>query len=220
MRLTDKVVTEMQPDLPPSDDKVIDFYFDFVSPFGYFASLLIDELAERQGFSTRWHSMLIGVSVLKVMGMKPLLDTPLKGPYTVRDAERHARLHGIHLGRRIDAPIVNPKPAGMAFHWVKQHDDLASKAFARAVFSAYWIKGEDISDVAVLGRALGAVNPDAQYGVDELTGAEAAQLLRSAVDASLQRGVFGSPFFIVKGEPFFGVDKLPTLERWLTCGGW
>lgn len=207
---------------PPLDphDKTIDFYFDFVSPFGYFASLLIDDLAERHGWHTRWHAMLIGVSVLKVMGMKPLLDTPLKGPYTVRDAERHARLHGISLGRRIDGPIVNPKPAGMAFHWLTQHDGGCSKAFARAVFDAYWVQGQDISDATVLGRALANANPDAPYGVNELTGLDAAQFLRSAVDASLQRGVFGSPFFIANGEPFFGVDKLSTLERWISCGGW
>lgn len=220
MKLTPDVARDMPPNLPSSPDKTIDFYFDFVSPFGYFASLLIDELAEQYGWHTRWHAMLIGVSVLKVMGMKPLLETPLKGPYTVRDAERHARLHGIHLGRRIDAPIVNPKPAGMAFHWVAQHDGGCSKAFARAVFDAYWVQGQDISNPAVLGCALAAVNPDAGYGVDELASADAAQLLRSAVDASLQQGVFGSPFFLVNGEPFFGVDKLPTLEKWISRGGW
>ena len=69
------------------------FHFDFISPFGYFASLRIEELAARHGRTVEWHPMLLGVSVMKAMGLKPLLDTPLKGPYTERDVLRYARLH-------------------------------------------------------------------------------------------------------------------------------
>jgi 2-hydroxychromene-2-carboxylate isomerase len=57
------------------------FYFDFISPFGYFASLRIEALAARHGRLVEWHAMLLGVSVMKVMGLKPLLDTPVKGDY-------------------------------------------------------------------------------------------------------------------------------------------
>ena len=64
------------------------FYFDFISPFGYFASLRIEDLAARHGRSVEWHAMLLGVAVLKVMGLKSLLDTPLKGDYIRRDAKR------------------------------------------------------------------------------------------------------------------------------------
>jgi hypothetical protein len=41
----------------------IQFHFDFISPFGYFASLRIDELARRHGREVEWTSMLLGVSV-------------------------------------------------------------------------------------------------------------------------------------------------------------
>jgi 2-hydroxychromene-2-carboxylate isomerase len=40
------------------------------------------------------------------------------------------------------------------------------------------------------------------------------------VDDSIRCGVFGSPFFIVDGEPFFGVEKLSVVEDWLATGGW
>jgi 2-hydroxychromene-2-carboxylate isomerase len=32
--------------------------------------------------------------------------------------------------------------------------------------------------------------------------------------------VFGSPFFIVDGEPFWGHDHLDQVERWMATGGW
>jgi 2-hydroxychromene-2-carboxylate isomerase len=32
--------------------------------------------------------------------------------------------------------------------------------------------------------------------------------------------VFGSPFFVADGEPFWGVDRIPMLEEWVRKGGW
>ena len=43
---------------------------------------------------------------------------------------------------------------------------------------------------------------------------------RREVDAALAAGVFGSPFFVVDGEAFWGVDRLPMLEDWIRTGGW
>ena len=44
--------------------------------------------------------------------------------------------------------------------------------------------------------------------------------MRCEVDASLEQGVFGSPFIIVDDEPFWAVEKMDLLEDWLTRGGW
>ena len=41
-----------------------------------------------------------------------------------------------------------------------------------------------------------------------------------AVDEAVARGAFGSPFFIVDGEPFWGSDRMDQLERWIATGGW
>ena len=39
-------------------------------------------------------------------------------------------------------------------------------------------------------------------------------------DQALEKNIFGSPFFIVDGEPFWGVDRVPMLEDWIRTGGW
>lgn len=43
---------------------------------------------------------------------------------------------------------------------------------------------------------------------------------RKEVDAAIAAGVFGSPYFVVDGEPFWGVDRMPMLEDWVRRGGW
>lgn len=200
----------------------IEFYFDFISPFGFFASLRIDALAARYGREADWRSMLIGVSILKVMGLKPVTETPLKGAYAKRDAERYCRRHGIVLSPPLgpERTPSSPLAAGRAFHWLKRHRPEAAKPVARAILAAYWQQGVDIGPPETVVRLAAEAGADPAALAEGLASGEAAALLRAAVEESLAAGVFGSPFFIVDGEPFFGVEKMELLEEWLATGGW
>jgi 2-hydroxychromene-2-carboxylate isomerase len=39
--------------------------------------------------------------------------------------------------------------------------------------------------------------------------------LRGTVADAVARGIFGSPFIVVDGEPFWDADRLHIVERWL-----
>jgi 2-hydroxychromene-2-carboxylate isomerase len=198
----------------------IAFYFDFISPFGWFASKSIEALAARHGRRVDWNAMLLGVSVMKVMGLKPLLETPLKGGYTKRDIARHARLHRMPLARSLDAPIPDPLPAARSFWWAKSTAPGSEVELAKRIYSAMWVQAADIGAAAVLEPLVRDSGLDAERWHKALTDGSAAAALRAAVERSLAAGVFGSPFFIVDGEPFWGVDKLALVDRWLETGGW
>jgi 2-hydroxychromene-2-carboxylate isomerase len=205
----------MQNSTPP-----IDFYFDFLSMYGYFASLRIDALAARHGREVRWHSMLLGVSVMKTMGLKPLLDTPLKGDYVIGDTARYARRHGLTLSRQVTDLMMDPRAAARGFYWVRRNHPGQEAAFARAAFASYWRDGVDLSapqQVAGLGGAVGVASQELLSGIES---DQARSDLRDAVAASLEKGVFGSPFFMVGEEKFWGSDRLELVDEWLTSGGW
>jgi len=53
--------------------------------------------------------MLLGVSVLKVMGLKSILSTLLKGDYIRREFARYVRRHGLVLKRQPDYPFMDPR---------------------------------------------------------------------------------------------------------------
>jgi 2-hydroxychromene-2-carboxylate isomerase len=196
------------------------FYFDFISPFGYFASLRIDDLARRYDREVDWNSMLVGVSVLKVMGLPPIVELPLKGPYVINDALRYARQHRVPFHRGAFLPVSRPLNAGRAFAWARQVDPVRAKRLAGRIFESYFVRCLDIADDEVLKACLD--ESELSWSAFESARARgtAAGLLRRNVDDSLRCGVFGSPFFIVDGESFFGVEKLPVVEDWLATGGW
>jgi len=192
----------------------IDFYFDFSSPYGYLASTEIDALAARHGRSVTWRPFVLGAA-FKLTGQRALTEQPLRGDYARRDFARSARLLGV--------PFKLPDPfpffalaASRACYWLEEPSQ--AKALAKAVYHAAFGEGRDITPVPVvaeIARGLGI------QGLEQGLEQPATKAgLRDATDQALARGVFGSPFFIVDGEPFWGHDRLDQLDRWLATGGW
>ena len=197
----------------------VEFYFDFISPYAYLGSSQIDALAERYGRQVDWRPVLIGVTILKIMGMKPLLQTPLKGDYLYRDAPRVARLLGVPF-RHHGLKGVNSLATSRAYLWLKSRDAELARRYARAVFRTLWVESRDITSAEIaadLGETLGV--PRAEL-VSAIESDEAKQLLKTAVDAAVAKGVFGVPYFIADGEPIWGGDRLWMLEHWLARGSW
>ena len=188
----------------------IDFYFDFSSPYGYLASRKIEELAARRGRSVAWHAMLLGVA-FKVTGAAPLPMVPLKGEYSMRDFVRSARFHGIAYNPPSPFP-VSTVAACRAFY--SMSSDKAA-AFAKAGLVAYFVDGINIGEAENVVRVAASVGCDADEVRAALSDQAVKDRTKAAVDAALARGVFGSPYVIVDGEPFWGLDRFAQIDRWL-----
>ncbi|HUJ01565.1 MAG TPA: 2-hydroxychromene-2-carboxylate isomerase [Usitatibacter sp.] len=196
----------------------VDFYFEFSSPYGYVASELADGIERRIGRALRWRPILLG-PIFKITGQAPLTNVPLKGDYAKRDFARSARLHGVAY-RQPDRFPIGTVAACRAFYSLDERDEPGARSFAKSLYRAYFVDNRNIGDTATMLQ----VARDAGFDSDALASAiEAPQLkerVRREVDAAIAAGVFGSPFFIVDGEPFWGVDRIPMLEDWVRKGGW
>ena len=196
----------------------IDFYFEFASPYGYLASLRIDVIAAAHEREVSWRPIMLGAA-LKLTGGGPNVSLPLKGPYLLRDAPRCASM----IGAPFKLPAVMPAnslAASRAFWWLDAQDHDMAKGFAQAVYHAHWGEGRDIStaeQVAAIATDLG-IAPAALVAATQDPAIKAK--LKEETDRSVERGVFGSPFVFVDGEPFWGADRLDQVERWLATGGW
>ncbi|MDP2794860.1 MAG: 2-hydroxychromene-2-carboxylate isomerase [Sulfurisoma sp.] len=198
----------------------IEFYFDFTSPYGYLMSERIDELAARCGRKVKWRPILLGV-VFKATGAQPLAQVPLKGEYSKRDFARSARFLGIPYAAPAAFPIATQNTA-RAWYWLHDSDCAMARRFAHAAFRAYFTEGRDINDIpTVLDLAEKVGAGDTVIGELEaaLASPEIKDRLRREVDAALAKGVCGSPYVIIDGEPFLGVDRLPQIEKWLADSG-
>jgi len=196
---------------------VIDFYFDFSSPYGYFASTRIDDLAQKYGRIVKWHPVLLG-AVFKNTGCAPLTQVPLKGDYSWLDFERTARFHGIDYNRPSAFPIPT-QHAARAMLWLQNHhgDDVAT-AFAKAVYRAFFVEGANIAEPGEVRKVAVSLGLDADALDAGATSFPIKEQLKAEVDVAIAKGVFGSPFVIVDGEPFWGFDRFDQLEAQLKAG--
>ncbi len=196
----------------------IEFYFDFSSPYGYLASTRIDAIAAKHSRSVNWHPILLGV-VFRATGAAPLAGVPLKGPYSARDMARTARLMGVPFKLPAKFPIATQAAARLML-WVQATDPHAARALAGALYRGYFGEGRDLSDAGVCADIAAQCGHEREQALAGLGEAAVKDRLRAEVDAAMARGVFGSPYFIVDGEPFWGADRLEQVERWLATGGW
>jgi len=196
----------------------IDFYFDFSSPYGYLAAGQIDELAARHGRGVAWRPILLG-AVFTTTGSQPLMNIPLKGDYARRDLAREARL--------LDLPFQFPKPfpfmsvaACRAFYWTHDRDPAKAVALAKALYQEAFAAGRPIDSAESVVRVAESEGLALEGLTPALADSAVKQRLREEVDKAIAKGVFGSPFIVVDGEPFWGHDRLPQVNQWLERGGW
>jgi 2-hydroxychromene-2-carboxylate isomerase len=196
----------------------LDFYFDFSSPYGYIGSHKIEALAAKHGRAVNWRATLLGAA-FKVTGGKPLPEMPLKGDYAKRDFQRSAKFHGVPFRMPSQFP-VSTVPAVRAFWWLHDKQPQQAVALAKALYKAYFVDDLDISSADNVVKVAASVG----CGADDARAALADQAVKdrtkAEVDAAIAKGVFGSPYVIVDGEPFWGVDRFDQLDKWLATGGW
>jgi 2-hydroxychromene-2-carboxylate isomerase len=196
----------------------IQFYFDFASPYGYMAATKISALAAKHRRSVEWKPILLGV-VFKVTGGVPLPSAPLKGDYSRRDMERSARLANIQFKMPSKFPIASQSPSRVIYS-LESQGPARQEQVALAFYRAYMVDDRDISSPDTTADIAASVGLDRQKVLDVIGDPSMKEKLRAETEAAIGRGVFGSPYVIVDGEPFWGFDRLEHVDRWLQSGGW
>jgi len=197
----------------------IEFYFDPISPFAYLGSIQIERLAARLNRQVEWKPVLIGVTILKVMGLKPLPETPLKGPYLRHDAVRLAEYFDVPF-RYHGLTGINSLAALRAFVLLKERDAGLAKLLAQNVFSRLWVRGLNMTETDDIADEAKDLGVDVPLLLRDIETDYAKDALKRQVDAAIQAGVFGVPYFVVDGEPIWGVDRMWMVEHWAIRHAW
>ena len=193
---------------------VLEFFYDFTSPYSYLASTRVEAEAGRAGGEVRFRPFLLG-GVLKATGNRAPVETPAKAKHMWVDLQRWAR--------RIDVPLVLP-PAFPVASILALRTALAAERqgrlvpFTHGVFRACWGEGKDVSSPEVLAAVASSAGLDGTALVASAPEFKAA--LMAQTQEAIDRGSFGAPTFFVKTargeEMFVGNDRLEMVVEALT----
>ncbi|MBF0393178.1 MAG: 2-hydroxychromene-2-carboxylate isomerase [Alphaproteobacteria bacterium] len=196
----------------------IEFWFDFSSPYAYFASFRIDEIAARHGRAVDWRPFLLGV-VFKTTGQGPLTHSTMRGRYAQHD--------WVRLARRMKVPYTMPESfplraqaASRAFYWLDERDPAKARQLAHAIWKAFFGEGRDMTPPDAVAEVAAGLGLDKAALLAGIESPAIKERLKTETERGMARGVFGSPFFLIDGEGFWGNDRLDEIDAWLSAGGW
>lgn len=194
---------------------VLDFWYDFASPYSYLAAMRIEPLAEAAGVEIRWRPFLLGpIFAGQGWASSPFNLFPSKGRYMWRDVTREAAQLALPLKRPDPFPQNSLTAARLAL--ALREKGLAS-AFTRAVFAAEFGEGRSISDITVISDILRELGVDVASTVSSAQAAAVKSRLRAETEEARTRGIFGAPTFLcADGEMFWGNDRLEQALAWAT----
>jgi 2-hydroxychromene-2-carboxylate isomerase len=192
--------------------RVIEFYFDFISPFSYLANHRLPDLAARYGYTLDYHVTDLA-ELRRLAGNTGPRQTeqPLKLPYSRTDQRRWAERYGIP---------INPPVGSHDSSWINRGTFYAlDRGRTKAYLDIAWTKmrrdGRDIAeegfrhDVAI----------DLGWSSEEFIAYTKSEVSLSRDQASTkrahERGVFGVPTMMIGEEMWWGNDRLDFLEEFL-----
>jgi 2-hydroxychromene-2-carboxylate isomerase len=181
------------------------FYYDLGSPYAYLAAERVNAMfVDAVGTPPEWQPILLG-ALFKRFGRDSWANGPdrAKG---LKEVERRASAYDLPAIRWPDPFPTNTLAAMRAATYAK--DIGRTIAFSLAAFRQAFAAGRDLgeTDYVVLAAAAAELHPRALLGAIERGSVKA--VLRDATDRAADLGVRGVPSVVVKGEVFWGDDRL------------
>lgn len=183
------------------------FHYDISCPYAYLASTQVEALAARTGAALHWRPVLLGGLLQAVGGTQDLVGSmnSAKARLNLLDLLRQADLLGVPLKLHPRHPVRTVN----AMRLLLAADAEQRPALTHALYRAYWVDNLDLSDPATLAELARQHGLDAEVATDP----QVRRALYRAVDEALQAGLFGVPTFTVGDRLWWGVDRLPFVER-------
>jgi len=129
-----------------------------------------------------------------------------------------ARFHSVEFKMPPVFPIPAQAPSRVVL-WAKQKSPADGARLAKALYRAFFVEGRDISKPDIAAEVAGEQGLDAAQARAAIDDPAIKDALKREVDGAIGAGVFGSPFVVIDGEPFWGLDRFDQAERWLREGG-
>lgn len=196
---------------------VLDFWYEFASPYSFLSALRIDDAAAQAGVVIRWRPFLLG-PIFAAQGLtnSPFVLNPSKGRYLWRDTGRRARRQGVTMVKPQNFPQNSLTAARIA---LAGRDEGWTPAFSRALFRAQFCEGRTIADEAVLVAALKEAGAEPGSAIAAARSEEVKGRLKAEIEYAKSIGIFGAPFFVTEdSELFWGDDRLEEALDW-ACDG-
>lgn len=189
----------------PQNPRIVDWYFDFVSPFAYLQSEQLERLPDH--VTIRYQPVLFA-GILNHWKQLGPAEIASKREFTYQHVHWLARHHEIPL----HFPPAHPFNSLQALRLT--HACNNDGGVVHSLFRQIWADGRDLSsadDWRAMTDQLKLPEADEMINRPEIK-----QQLRTATEDAVAHGVFGVPTFRVDQDLFWGFDSIDMFTDFLT----
>jgi 2-hydroxychromene-2-carboxylate isomerase len=196
--------------------KTIQYFFAPHSPYVYLGHERLLKLAAQYGAMIEPKPFDLGAVFSQSGGLPLAKRAPQRQAYRLQELQRWSQFLGLPMNLQPKFFPVDQGPASLLLAAAREQGG-ADQALelASAITRAVWVEDRDIADAATLEQLAG----DAGFDGAALLAASRTPETQRQYDAftqeALDAGVFGSPWYVVDGQGFWGQDRLDFVERLL-----
>jgi 2-hydroxychromene-2-carboxylate isomerase len=195
-------------------NKLCDYYFAPQSPFAYLGHARLVALAQQYGVQVDVRPCDLG-KVFSVSGGLPLVQrAPQRQAYRLLELQRWSESLGLKLNPQPKFfPVSGDAAAKLIVATKLAHGNDAALLLSGAIMQAVWADEKNIADEDTLA----ALATDCGHDGRELLKSSDTASVQSEYDRftaeAIAANVFGSPWYVVDGEGYWGQDRLDFVER-------
>lgn len=191
-----------------SQTSTLHFYFDFISPYAYFAWRQIPQLCEDHDLELEIHPVVFG-KLLDHWGQLGPAEIPPKSRWLKHYCLRYAALHGFEY----DPPKYHPyNPVTSLRMALADVSGSEQSEVISAIFEAGWSQGEDLGDPDALIAVLKSRGIFCDNYLERISDLSIKDKLREETDSAIAAGVFGVPTIIIGDQLFWGNDQFDHIK--------
>lgn len=190
----------------------ISFYFDFLSPFSYFAWLKMLDFEQRNSTVE---------FIYKPVALGPILNHwGIKGPGEVQPKREFLLKQMLRYSKKNHIDFTTPKSHPFnSIYALRLALKIVSKDEQKKVINTLWKAGwQDRIDLGSPDEIINALRKHS-LPADELYEAsflpEAKKELKNNIKEAIEKKVFGVPSFVIEDELFWGVDSFEDLDNFI-----
>ena len=188
--------------------RFIHFYFDYISPFAYFAWRKLPFLAEKYNYQIIPHPIVFG-KLLDKWGQLGPAEIPPKRNWLNQYCLRYAAINGFNY----NPPKKHPfNPLSALRLSLKEVSGINQIKVIETIFEAGWTKGQDLGDLATLISLLRKKSIKIKNIKKQVSDPFIKKLLFNETNNAIELGVFGVPTIIIKDNLFWGNDQMEHIE--------
>ncbi len=196
-------------------NKEFEFYYDFGSPNAFLVHSVIKKIENKTGFKTIYTPVLLGGIFKLTNNVAPYIaykEVKNKLKYQSIEFNRFVKKHDIKFNDNANFPLRTVELMRAAVFFKGKQD---YEKFINIIFHHTWVEPKKIDDLEILKNVLEDNNLSFAEIFNAINSEEIKNKLKENTDLAVEKGIFGTPSFLIRNQLFFGKNSICDLEDFL-----